>query len=59
MLLLGLVIGIVAIFAKGLAAFLGMLLIMFVSLLATAFLFSIQYFSFLSMYYNKGEDFVS
>jgi len=57
--LLGLVIGIVAIFAKGLAAFLGMLLIMFVSLMATAFLFSIQYFSFLSMYYNKGEDFVS
>jgi hypothetical protein len=59
MLVLGLVIGLIAIFAKGLAAFLGMLLIMFVSLMATAFLFSIQYFSFLSMYYKKGEDFVS
>ena len=59
MLVLGLLIGIIAIFAKGLAAFLGMLLVMFVSLMATAFLFSIQYFSFLSMYYKKGEDFVS
>jgi hypothetical protein len=59
MLLLGLVIGIVAIFAKGLACILGMMLIMFVSLMATAFLFSIQYFSFLSMYYKKGEDFIS
>jgi hypothetical protein len=59
MLVLGLVIGLIAIFAKGLAAFLGMLLVMFVSLMATAFLFSIQYFSFLSMYYKKGEDFVS
>ena len=59
MLVLGLVIGLIAIVAKGLAAFLGMMLIMFVSLMATAFLFSIQYFSFLSMYYKKGEDFVS
>lgn len=59
MLVLGLVVGIIAIFAKGLAAFLGMMLILFVSLMVTAFLFSIQYFSFLSMYYKKGEDFVS
>jgi hypothetical protein len=59
MLVLGLLIGIIAIFAKGLAAFLGMIVVMFVSLMATAFLFSIQYFSFLSMYYKKGEDFVS
>lgn len=59
MLVLGLVVGVVAIFAKGLAAFLGMLIVMFVSLMATAFLFSIQYFSFLSMYYKQGEDFVS
>lgn len=59
MLLLGLLIGIIAIFAKGLAAFLGMIVVMFVSLMATAFLFSIQYFSFLAMYYKKGEDFVS
>ena len=59
MLVLGLLIGIIAIFAKGLAAFLGMIVVMFVSLMATAFLFSIQYFSFLAMYYKKGEDFVS
>ena len=59
MLVLGLVIGLIAIVAQGLAAFLGMMLIMFVSLMATAFLFSIQYFSFLAMYYKKGEDFVS
>jgi hypothetical protein len=59
MLLLGLLIGIIAIFAKGLAAFLGMIVVMFVSLMATAFLFSIQYFSFLPMYYKKGEDFVN
>jgi hypothetical protein len=59
MLLLGLLIGVIAIFAKGLAAFLGLIVVMFVSLMATAFLFSIQYFSFLAMYYKKGEDFVS
>ena len=59
MLVLGLAIGVVAIFAKGVAAFLGMVTIMLISLMATAFLFSIQYFSFLSMYYKKGEDFVS
>lgn len=59
MLLLGLLVGIIAVFAKGMAAFLAILVLIFSSLIATAFLFTIQYFSFMSMYYKKGEDFVS
>lgn len=59
MLLLGMLVGIIAIFSKGFAALLGMALLIFSSLIAISFLFSIQYFSFMSMYYKKGEDFMS
>jgi len=59
MLLLGMLVGIIAIFSKGFAGLLGMALLIFSSLIAISFLFSIQYFSFMSMYYKKGEDFIS
>jgi hypothetical protein len=59
MLLLGIFVGIIAILSKGFAAMLGMALLIFSSLIAISFLFSIQYFSFMSMYYKKGEDFMS
>ena len=59
MLVLGIFVGIFTLVSKGLAASLGMLLLIFASLIAIAFLFSIQYFSFMAMYYKDGEDFVS
>lgn len=59
MLVLGLTIGFIALASKGLAEVLGAMVLVLASLVATAMLFSIQYFSFLDMYYKKGEDFTS
>jgi len=59
MLVLGLTIGFIALASKGLAEVLGAAVLVFASLVATAMLFSIQYYSFLDMYYKKGEDFTS
>ncbi|NBO10560.1 MAG: hypothetical protein EBV25_03150 [Methylophilaceae bacterium] len=59
MLVLGLTIGFISIASKGFAEVLGATVLVFASLLATALLFSIQYYSFLDMYYKKGEDFTS
>ena len=59
MLVLGLTIGFIALASKGLAEVLGAAVLVFASLVATAMLFSIQYYSFLDMYYKKGEDFTT
>jgi hypothetical protein len=59
MLILGLTIGFIALASKGLAEVLGAAVLVFASLVATAMLFSIQYYSFLDMYYKKGEDFTT
>ena len=59
MLVLGLTIGFIALISKGLAEVLGAVVLVFASLVATAMLFSIQYYSFLDMYYKKGEDFTT
>lgn len=59
MLVLGLTVGFISLASQGLAEVLGAMVLMFASLLATALLFSIQYYSFLDMYYKKGEDFTS
>ena len=59
MLVVGLIIGVIGLASPLLAETLGAMVLVFTSLLATALLFSIQYFSFLDMYYNKGEDFTS
>lgn len=59
MLVLGLTVGFIALASKGLAEVLGAAVLVFASLIATAMLFSIQYYSFLDMYYKKGEDFTT
>jgi hypothetical protein len=59
MLLLGLIVGGISLVAREFAEALGGIILIFASLIATALLFSIQYYSFFDMYYNKGEDFQS
>lgn len=56
MMLLGLIVGVVAFLSGDLGRLLGELVLMLAFLIATAFLFSIQYFSYLYMYYEKPRS---
>lgn len=56
MALLGLLVGVISLFAPVLVESLGELLLLLAFLMATAFLFSIQYFSYLYMYYERETE---
>ena len=56
MMLLGLLVGVTALISAQLGQMLGEFVLMLAFLIATAFLFSIQYFSYLYMYYEKASQ---
>jgi len=56
MLGLGLLVGVIALVSSTVGQALGEMLLMLAFLIATAFLFSIQYFSYLYMYYQKNSQ---
>lgn len=56
MAILGLLVGVIALLSPMLGQVLGELLLLLAFLVATAFLFSIQYFSYLYMYYQRDGE---
>ncbi|MFM8758965.1 MAG: hypothetical protein ACKODS_05390, partial [Methylophilaceae bacterium] len=56
MLVLGLLVGVIALLSASMGKVLGEMVLMLAFLVATAFLFSIQYFSYLYMYYEKNKQ---
>lgn len=56
MILLGVIVGVFGLFAASLSHILEGVVLMLAFLVATAFLFSIQYFSYLYMYYQKAQQ---